>query len=84
MHPEGYTPMEGAKDDRRSTLYYAEYKNVGGGSDLSKRIKWPGVHAINSKEAKLFTVGRFLHGSSWIQDIGVPVKLGLYRHVVQR
>lgn len=81
MHPEGYTPSEGAKDEKQSTLYYAEYGNIGGGSNLSKRVKWPGFHAIGPKEAKRYTVGRFLHGSSWIQAIGVPVKLGLYRHV---
>jgi pectin methylesterase-like acyl-CoA thioesterase len=82
VHPDGYTPMEGAKDERLSTLYYAEYKNIGGGANLSKRVKWSGVRSIRSKEARRFTVARFLRGSSWIQATGVPVKLGLYRHVV--
>ncbi|KAJ3673203.1 hypothetical protein LUZ60_006577 [Juncus effusus] len=80
VHPEGYMPWEGAEIERNSTLYYAEYNNVGGGCDLKKRVKWPGFHAIGSSEAKRFTVGRFLHGNDWIQAAGLPVKLGLYRN----
>ncbi|KAJ1696824.1 hypothetical protein LUZ63_005336 [Rhynchospora breviuscula] len=82
VHPEGYAPSELAKDGWQSSLYFAEYRNVGGGSNFSKRVKWPGFRVIGTKDAKRFTVGRFLHGSSWIQATGVPVKLGLYRRPV--
>lgn len=78
VHPDGYMPWEG--DFALKTLYYAEYANKGGGADVSRRVKWPGVKVIKRAEALGFTVDAFIQGHQWIRAAGVavPVKLGLY------
>ncbi|KAL8141471.1 hypothetical protein V2J09_014503 [Rumex salicifolius] len=60
------------------TLYYAEYRNFGPGSGLTKRVKWAGYHkAMSVNAASRFTVGSFIAGRSWLPATGVPFTPGL-------
>ncbi|CAI0396652.1 unnamed protein product [Linum tenue] len=60
------------------TLYYGEYRNVGGGSNTTRRVTWPGYRVINSSvEAGQFAVGPFIQGNEWLNSTGVPFSSGL-------
>ncbi|KAL5701339.1 pectinesterase [Ranunculus cassubicifolius] len=60
------------------TLYYAEYKNTGPGSNTTSRVTWPGYHILtNSTDAAIFTVSNFLSGDDWLPATGVPYDTGL-------
>ncbi|XP_050366531.1 probable pectinesterase/pectinesterase inhibitor 20 isoform X2 [Argentina anserina] len=73
---EGWSKWSG--DFALSTLYYAEYKCRGPGSNTSKRVTWPGYHVLkNIMEAKKFTVSKFLLGKMWLPQTGVPFTSGL-------
>ncbi|KAK4378891.1 hypothetical protein RND71_000753 [Anisodus tanguticus] len=62
-----------------STLYYAEYKNIGPGSNTSNRVTWPGYRGeINFMDASCFTVSNFILGHFWLPWTGVPYTGGLY------
>ncbi|KAK4483717.1 hypothetical protein RD792_010919 [Penstemon davidsonii] len=51
-----------------SSLFYAEYKNVGVGSDLGNRVKWVGFRPnITEEEAENFSVEKFLEGNQWLK-----------------
>ncbi|XP_072991285.1 probable pectinesterase/pectinesterase inhibitor 13 [Typha latifolia] len=76
IHPDGYMPWDG--NFALSTLYYAEFNNVGGGAHVSGRVTWPGFHIIDRDEAERYTPERFLYGAAWIPATGAPVKLGMY------
>lgn len=76
INPEGWLAMGSPSD--QATLYYAEYKNYGGGSRTDHRVRWPGHRIItNPAEAQKFTVANFINGGSWLPSTGVPYKLGL-------
>ncbi|KAK7278126.1 hypothetical protein RJT34_23151 [Clitoria ternatea] len=84
IHPDGWSPWAGTQF--LNTLYYAEYKNVGPGANVNKRVKWKGYHpSISEKEATKFTVGQFLRGGpsgkaeDWLKATGVPFQLGFTR-----
>ncbi|KAG2272704.1 hypothetical protein Bca52824_067259 [Brassica carinata] len=59
------------------SLYYAEFKNTGPGSETAYRVNWPGYHVINETEAVWFTVSSFIVGDSWLPSMGVPYTGGL-------
>ncbi|CAN0914125.1 Putative pectinesterase/pectinesterase inhibitor 22 [Linum grandiflorum] len=60
------------------TLWYGEYRNYGPGGAVSGRVKWPGYHIIrDAATAKLFTVGEFIDGRSWLPATGVKFTAGL-------
>jgi acetyl esterase/lipase len=40
--------------ENEKTVYYAEYKNIGDGADISKRVKWS--KQLNSKEAQQYSL----------------------------
>ncbi|ONK61257.1 uncharacterized protein A4U43_C08F27830 [Asparagus officinalis] len=76
ISPEGWLPWAGSFG--LSTLYYGEYGNRGAGSDISGRVKWPGVHSsLNYLEASSFTVGQFISGDAWLPGTGVQYDSGL-------
>ncbi|WCJ26907.1 Plant invertase/pectin methylesterase inhibitor superfamily [Euphorbia peplus] len=60
-----------------ATLYYAEFDNIGAGSDTSGRITWPGYHLINAVDAAAFTVTNFTQGNFWLPATSVPYDGGL-------
>ncbi|XP_015885998.3 probable pectinesterase/pectinesterase inhibitor 7 [Ziziphus jujuba] len=75
INPAGWSAWSG--DFALSTLYYAEYKNTGPGSNTSMRVTWPGYHVINATNAVNFTVASFLLGHNWLPQTGVPYTGGL-------
>ncbi|XP_052180614.1 pectinesterase-like [Diospyros lotus] len=70
IDPAGWAAWSG--DFALDTLYYAEYDNMGPGSDTSNRVDWPGYHVINSTDAANFTVSNFISGDDWLPATGVP------------
>nr|XP_043622572.1 pectinesterase-like [Erigeron canadensis] len=77
IQPEGWLPWD--KDFALQTLYYAEYNNIGAGSRVKGRVKWPGYQAnFKKEEAVRYTVSQFIQGESWLKGSDVPVRLGSY------
>nr|KYP43632.1 Pectinesterase/pectinesterase inhibitor U1 [Cajanus cajan] len=61
-----------------STLVYREYQNTGPGAGTSGRVSWKGFKVItDAAEARAFTPGNFIAGSSWLGSTGFPFSLGL-------
>ncbi|CAL0300247.1 unnamed protein product [Lupinus luteus] len=75
INPAGWHEWSG--DFALSTLYYAEYKNTGPGSNTTNRVTWSGYHIINATDAANFTVSNFLAGDNWLPQTGVPYLSGL-------
>ncbi|KAF5458568.1 hypothetical protein F2P56_022590 [Juglans regia] len=73
----GWIEWPGASSSSLRTLYFAEYSNVGPGARLSKRVQWPGFHAIGAEKAVEFTVANFIDGTSWLPPTGVTFISGL-------
>ncbi|XP_042025018.1 pectinesterase-like [Salvia splendens] len=71
ISPDGWSPWEGTIG--LDTLFYVEYNNTGPGSDLSKRVTWPGIKQFaNDEEAKPWTPLVHFVDDGWILDSGVP------------
>ncbi|XP_043708356.1 pectinesterase [Telopea speciosissima] len=65
IDPAGW--LEWSGDFALSTLYYGEYKNVGAGSNTTKRVTWPGYRVItNYTEVSQFSVANFIDGNEWL------------------
>ncbi|KAK1285838.1 Pectinesterase 2 [Acorus calamus] len=76
VHPAGWLEWKG--NFALDTLYYAEFKNTGPGSKMSRRVRWKGFHIIvRPSLVKKFTVANFLGGGLWIHASGVPFGSGL-------
>ncbi|KAK4363452.1 hypothetical protein RND71_018693 [Anisodus tanguticus] len=61
-----------------STLYYAEYGNIGPAASTRYRVKWPGYHVITSGNvANKYTVASLIAGRAWLPSTGVPFTAGL-------
>ncbi|KAH7546993.1 hypothetical protein FEM48_Zijuj01G0259900 [Ziziphus jujuba var. spinosa] len=55
-----------------TTILYAEYKNSGPGSDVSKRVSWAGYKpSLSDEEAVKFTVTSFIQGADWLPQANV-------------
>ncbi|XP_078148863.1 putative pectinesterase/pectinesterase inhibitor 58 [Carex rostrata] len=74
IHPKGW--KIDWNHSKISTLYYAEYDNRGPGSWTHDRVKSPGVHAIDIKQAHKFTPGHFIHVNRWIHPRKIPYYRG--------
>ncbi|KMZ60851.1 pectin methylesterase, family CE8 [Zostera marina] len=71
IEPQGWLEWDG--DFALDTLYYGEYMNVGGGSNTSNRVTWPGYRVINNSiEASQFAVNEFIQGDQWLNDTTIP------------
>nr|DAD20561.1 TPA_asm: hypothetical protein HUJ06_022024 [Nelumbo nucifera] len=76
IDPAGWSIWRG--DFVLKTLYYGEYSNRGTGAGTSKRVSWPGYHAItNPAEARKFTVAELIQGGEWLKSAGVAYTEGL-------
>ena len=76
VDPRGWEEWSG--NYALSTLYYAEYKNIGDGASTHGRVKWPGFHVLNTiEDAMPFTVSKFIQGDKWIPSSGVPFTPGI-------
>ncbi|MFA9389542.1 MAG: pectinesterase family protein [Prolixibacteraceae bacterium] len=53
---------EWSNSDDHSTTFYAEYKNIGPGADLTKRITWS--HQLSKKEFKKYSIENILQSES--------------------
>ncbi|KAG4176821.1 hypothetical protein ERO13_A11G269700v2 [Gossypium hirsutum] len=77
IEPSGWS--EWAGNFALDTLYYAEYKNMGPGSNTGSRVQWNGYHKdISESEADKFTVSNFIDGDNWLPATGVPFHGGLF------
>ncbi|EOY11548.1 hypothetical protein QUC31_009425 [Theobroma cacao] len=77
IEPSGWSEWSG--NFALDTLYYAEYKNKGPGSNTDSRVRWPGYHGnINDIDAANLTVSKFIQGESWLPATGVPFEGGLH------
>ncbi|KAJ7966362.1 Pectinesterase [Quillaja saponaria] len=74
IDPTGWLPWFTGYE---STVYYAEYNNNGPGSDVIKRVKWPGIHVIDKNTAVQFTVSQFIQGDSFIGSSNISYTGGL-------
>ncbi|KAL0368218.1 UNVERIFIED_CONTAM: putative pectinesterase/pectinesterase inhibitor 58 [Sesamum calycinum] len=68
--PEGWSPWAGTF--ALDTLYYAEYKNRGPGSDVKNRVQWKGMQTLSPQMAESWTGGKIYGGDEWIRSSGVP------------
>ena len=76
VNSDGWLEWNG--DFALDSVYYGEYMNYGPGAGVGKRVKWPGFRVITlEEEADRFTVGKFIHGSSWLPSTGVAFLAGL-------
>lgn len=58
--------------DPPESIFYAEYQNVGLGSNTSGRVKWAGYKpTLTIDEAAKFTVGNFIQGNEWLAEAKV-------------
>lgn len=73
----GWIQWPGYGSSVLSSLYFAEYSNVGPGAGTSQRVKWPGFHVIGVKDAEKFTVANFIAGNSWLPSTKVTFDSGL-------
>ncbi|KAL9332285.1 hypothetical protein ACSQ67_001895 [Phaseolus vulgaris] len=60
-----------------STLYYAEYDNMGPGSNTGNRVNWSGYHVVDATDAANFTVSNFLDGDDWVPRTTIPYQSSL-------
>lgn len=58
IKPEGWDHW--GKETNKHTVYYAEYKNKGAGSDPDKRVGWS--HQLTEKEATEYTLENIFRG----------------------
>ncbi|GKV00005.1 hypothetical protein SLEP1_g12769 [Rubroshorea leprosula] len=76
IDPAGWLAWDG--DFALTTLFYAEFNNLGSGAEKDGRVKWPGLKSITKEEAKKFTVGSFLQGE-WLNATSGSVHFGLFK-----
>ncbi|KAL3677063.1 hypothetical protein R1sor_027011 [Riccia sorocarpa] len=69
IDPAGWLRWNGetGKDD---TVYYAEYKNVGPGSRVNRRVSWS-YQISNPSDARKFTPDSFLSASTWLSATNI-------------
>ncbi|KAH9713886.1 Pectinesterase 1 [Citrus sinensis] len=64
--------------DPPTSIFYAEYQNVGLASNTSGRVKWAGYRpTLTIDEAAKFTVGNFIQGSEWLAEANVQYQESL-------
>ncbi|KAL2245347.1 UNVERIFIED_CONTAM: Pectinesterase 1 [Sesamum indicum] len=75
IDPAGWSEWAGRPVDK---LYYGEYRNLGPGSDTSRRVNWTGYHVITDPaEAEKFTVRELIQGDEWLDSTVVDYIEGL-------
>ncbi|PIN21249.1 Pectinesterase [Handroanthus impetiginosus] len=58
--------------DPPSSIFYAEYKNIGPGANTGKRVTWAGYKPIiTADQASKYNVESFIEGSSWLPTANV-------------
>lgn len=64
VDPEGWLLWNG-ETQHLDTIFYAEYKNVGPGARVDKRVSWS-YQITNANDAKKFTPNNFIAASTWL------------------
>lgn len=66
-HPMGWLPWNMPYASTSPDLHLYEYRNRGKGADMSARIDWVGLRALNREEAAQYTIERVFgdHPDSW-------------------
>lgn len=59
LYPQGWHNWD--KPEREKTVRYAEYRNIGPGASIDKRVSW--ASQLSDEEAKAYTVENVLKGS---------------------
>ncbi|KAL3635159.1 hypothetical protein CASFOL_019706 [Castilleja foliolosa] len=59
------------------TVLYAEYENVGPGSNTGSRASSKGLFIDDARTVSNFTVTSFIGGDQWLPATGVPFQAGL-------
>uniref|UniRef100_A0A803QU76 Pectinesterase n=2 Tax=Cannabis sativa TaxID=3483 RepID=A0A803QU76_CANSA len=77
ISPKGWEEWPGSGSSVLSTLYFAEYANVGPGAATGQRVNWPGFHLIGVSDASKFTVANLIGGNSWLPSTKVVFNSGL-------
>ncbi|KAK7277969.1 hypothetical protein RJT34_22990 [Clitoria ternatea] len=81
IQPDGYMPWPGPTGlTGMNTCFYAEYNNIGPGSDKSKRVKWKGIKTLTSKSVSDFLPSEFFNGDEWIKVTKIPYSSGNTSH----
>ncbi|OMP03257.1 Pectinesterase, catalytic [Corchorus olitorius] len=71
IEPSGWAEWVG--NFALDTLYYAEYRNSGPGSNTDSRVNWQGYHKnLTGSDAAVFTVDNLIQGGTWLDPTGVP------------
>jgi len=61
-----------SEDFALSTLCYAEFNNIGPGSDTTDRVTRPGYHVVNETDAANPTMPSLILEGFWLPATGVP------------
>ncbi|KAL5721282.1 pectinesterase [Ranunculus cassubicifolius] len=72
--PEGYD-IWNAKDPHDTTADFREYANRGEHSDISARVKWPGVGVPTKRMLNQFRPARWIKAQVWLPQTGIPFDL---------
>ncbi|XP_031277178.1 putative pectinesterase/pectinesterase inhibitor 28 [Pistacia vera] len=75
IQPDGWLPWDG--NFALDTCWYAEYGNRGIGSDMARRVTWPGIHKLTPEQAADFTGEKFFV-VDWIKPTGVAYNAGTF------
>jgi pectinesterase len=73
IQPDGYLPWSG--NQFLDTCFFAEYNNIGPGSDIKARVKW-GKGVLTKADATRYTAGEWIQGGMWLPATGIPFELG--------
>jgi len=75
VSPEGWDNWNNPGNEK--TVFYAEYKNTGEGSNYTARVNWS--HQLNDREAKEYTIenifgaaGSTVPGEDWYRNTSIP------------
>lgn len=75
--PEGYVVSNGNKAMTKS-VFFAEYKNSGGGANTDKRVDWPGVHIVENKKNVVYFTAKYFIQPDWVTKLSIEVQPGFY------
>ncbi|XP_042485617.1 probable pectinesterase/pectinesterase inhibitor 46 [Macadamia integrifolia] len=75
INPAGWLSWMG--NTPPTTIFYAEFRNLGLGSSTKNRVKWKGLRKLTLRQARQFTVGSFIQGNNWLPQAGVTYRSGM-------
>nr|XP_043623835.1 pectinesterase 1-like [Erigeron canadensis] len=71
LNPLGWISWVQGVDPPKS-IFYGEYRNIGVGAAVDKRVRWTGYRpSLTNADASKFTVGSFIEGPMWLPQKNV-------------